>query len=267
MPKVSVEDAQNYTQSDFFSLKDDGDYKEVRLMYDNLEDIPAYIGHQVVFKFKGKDYKKFVSCLRNDIHEPESNCPFCQGIYDEDSKTFINKIPAKPRLYLQLYNEKSNKVQVWDKPYKFYNDLRNLIKRQLKGKLVSNIVEIVRNGEKGDPQTQYVARVVDSDSLQLKDLPSELQVEGKFIYVKTAEEMLEYFDVGYFKAEDEDKEDEKPARRSTTARRSTSASSRPATPPAEEPAARHRSTETQKVEKPVVEDELDVEPDDETEVF
>lgn len=198
MVRASGKDADKYTASEYFGLKNDGDFAEVRFLYNSFDDIYREIVHSVkVRQSNGKDYEKHVDCLR-EFHEPVEKCPFCEA-----------GLPQISRLCLQVYNIVLNKVQVWERSNKYFDELKAKLSRRIKGNLCANIIEISRIGEAGSMQTKYDVAVVQSDEIQITQLPKEIELRGKFILEKTAVQMNEYLQRpggGYFMADDTEEE-------------------------------------------------------------
>ena len=176
----------------YFSLKNDKDVARVRFMYDNIDDVIGYAVHEV--EVDGK--KRYVNCLRS-YGDPIDDCPFCKA----------HKFQAA-KLFVPLYNEDTERVEMWERGKKFFAKLTSLCARY--DHLVSHVFEIERNGKPGSTQTTYEIYPVTEDDITLDDLPEVQKIIGGIVLDKTAEEMQTYLDTGYFP----DTEAEQPVRRS-----------------------------------------------------
>ena len=185
----------------YFSLKGDGDSAIVRFLYKDVDDVEGYAVHEV--EIDGK--KRYVNCLR-EYNQPIDDCPFCRAKKFQVAKLFV-----------PVYNEDEQKVQVWERGKKFFQKISGLCSRYNKAPIYQQTFEIVRNGKPGDTQTTYeIYRTddpVDDTSLKDYDMP---EILGSIVLDKSAEDMEFYLDNEYFPPE----EDEAPIRRSSSSRRS-----------------------------------------------
>lgn len=170
----------------FFSLQNDGDIKEVRFMYNDIEDVDGYAVHQV--EIEGK--KRYVNCLR-DYNDPIDKCPFCREHMFQTAKLFI-----------PVYDVKDDKVRIWERGKKFFAKMSSLCSRY--PNLISHVFEIERNGKKGDTQTTYEIYEVDKDDKTLEDFPEVPDIIGGLVLDKSAEDMEYYLESGEFPPEEDD---------------------------------------------------------------
>lgn len=211
----------------YFSLKGDGDSAIVRFLYKDVDDVEGYAVHEV--EIDGK--KRYVNCLR-EYNQPIDDCPFCRAKKFQVAKLFV-----------PVYNEDEQKVQVWERGKKFFQKISGLCSRYNKAPIYQQTFEIVRNGKPGDTQTTYeiyrTDEPVDDTSLKDYDMP---EILGSIVLDKSAEDMEFYLDNEYFppeedetpvrrsssrrSREDDEEEDERPARRSSSSGRRTPASRR-----------------------------------------
>ena len=204
MARFTAQDADKYGGkggAGFFSLKGDGDSAVVRFLYNDVDDVEGYAVHEV--EIDGK--KRYVNCLR-DYNSPIDDCPFCRAKKYQVAKLFV-----------PLYNEDEQKVQVWERGKKFFAKISGICSRYNKAPIFQQTFEIVRNGKPGDTQTTYeIYRTeddIDKDArLDDYDMP---EILGGTILDKSAEDMEFYLDAGYFPPE----EDEAPRRSSSSRRR------------------------------------------------
>ncbi len=211
----------------YFSLKGDGDSAVVRFLYNDVDDVEGYAVHEI--EIDGK--KRYVNCLR-EYNQPIDDCPFCKAKQYQIAKLFI-----------PLYNEDEDKIQVWERGKKFFSKISGICSRYNKAPIVSQTFEIVRNGKPGDKQTSYEIYRTDepADDTRVEDFEAP-NILGSTILDKTAEDMEFYLEEGYFPPE----EDEMPTRRSS--RRD------------EEEAPRRRSSRREEPEEDVEEEEVEERP-------
>lgn len=204
MGRISLNDLDNYGNGgnggSFFKLSNDKEVARVRLMLNKPEDIENFM--YGVHEVEVGDRKRYVNCLRS-YDEPVDKCPFCEA-----------KKKVIPKIFVPLYNEDAEEVQVWDRGKKFMSTLSSFMARYAKPTLVSHVVEIERNGKPKDMQTTYALYEVDKDDTTLEDLPEPVEVLGTIILDKTEDDMNYYLEAGEFPPEDE----EQPVRRRTSRR-------------------------------------------------
>ena len=212
----------------YFSLKGDGDSAIVRFLYKDVDDVEGYAVHEV--EIDGK--KRYVNCLR-EYNQPIDDCPFCRAKKFQVAKLFV-----------PVYNEDEQKVQVWERGKKFFQKISGLCSRYNKAPIYQQTFEIVRSGKPGDTQTTYEIYRTDDpvDDASLKDYEMP-EILGSVVLDKSADDMEFYLDNGYFPPEedeapvrrssssrrgreDDEEEDERPARRSSSSGRRTPASRR-----------------------------------------
>lgn len=198
----------------YFSLKNDKDVATVRFMYNSVDDVEGYAVHQV--EINGK--KRYVNCLR-EYNQPVDMCPFCREKKFQTAKLFI-----------PLYNEDEQKVQVWERGKKFFAKISSICARY--PNVVSHKFEIERNGKPKETTTTYEIYEVGSDDTTLEDLPEVQDPVGTIILDKSADDMEFYLENGYFppdgdedmpirrrSSRDVEEEESEPVRRRTPATR------------------------------------------------
>lgn len=189
MARFSFADADNYgTQGagSFFVLKDDKDTAKVRFLYNGIEDVEGYAVHQVEMP-DGK--QRYVNCLRA-YNEPIDNCPFCEV-----------QMKVTPKLFLKLYNEDAGECQIWERGKTYFQRMASLSTRY--NPLCNEIVEIERNGKKGDKQTTYEFYPLENSPVNLDDYECSEPL-GTIILDKTADEMNIFLDTGEFPDDGQD---------------------------------------------------------------
>ena len=161
------------TGINFFSLKDRETMK-IRFLYKDIEEVESYSVHQITLA-DGK--KKNVSCTRA-TNEPVQNCPLCA----------IGNKP-RARIYLNVVNEKTHKLLVWERSAQFLDTLEGYIKRY--GDLRDYIFEVERKGTGLD--TEYVIYPLGQSIIEDKSvLPETPKILGTLLLDKSAQD-LEYY--------------------------------------------------------------------------
>ena len=208
--RFNADEAENYGGQGgggFFSIQNDKECKQVRFMYNKVEDVEGYAVHKV--EVNGKD--RYVNCLR-EFNQPQDVCPFCR-----EGK------PVQARLFIPLYNIAEESVQLWDRGKTMFSKITSLCSRYATRKnLVNNIFEVERNGKPKDQKTTYEMYQLEADDTELEDLPEAPKILGGFVLDKTADDMEYYLEQGEFPptSDDDDEEDEAPVRRRDSGRES-----------------------------------------------
>jgi hypothetical protein len=211
MARFRAEEVNNYGGQGgggFFSIANDKEVKQVRLMYNTIDDVEGMSVHKV----KVGEKERYVNCLR-EYNDPVDTCPFCR----EGLKT-------QARLFIPIYNIDEDTAQIWDKGKTMFQKITSLCNRYTNKdtNLVNNVFEIERNGKPKDMKTTYEFYNIDCDDTELEDLPESPKIFGGLVLDKSAEDMEYYLEEGQFPPTD-DAEDEQPRRReSRTAERSSS---------------------------------------------
>ena len=190
MAKISIGNAGKYTStgSDFFTLKDDGDIAQVRLLYVDPEgkDMDFYLVHQIETEVNGRKVRKYVSCLAVDdegrMHKDD--CPLCKA-----------GVKTQEKLFLQLYDETDGKLKVWERGKNFVGKIVSFLNRY--GSLVERPIEIERKGKKGDTSTTYEMFALEKDGKGLDDFPEKIDIEGTFIVRASKQDMIDMVDGVY----------------------------------------------------------------------
>ncbi|GEM_PF-6752325 len=201
MVRVARGDAEHYKSFDYdyFQLKQHNDAAEVRLLYNDPEEIQYDAVHKVVIDPTTKK-EKWVDCLRTHT-DPVDMCPLCQS-----------GMPVQLRLFLQLFVINKlvgadvlpvNRPAIFERG-KGYGDVVSTGIRRAKLPLVANIFEIVRSGAANSKETTYPLTLLPADkpdTTTLEDCGEPVERE-KLILVKTADEMNFYLQHGYFENND-----------------------------------------------------------------
>jgi len=193
MARTTHEAAREYDNQgtfDIFVLENDQDAKKVQFMINSTEDILAYTYHGIGMQSaRGIGYERKVSCLKTSKDDPMGTCPLCDG----GDPGGVGKI--KTARFIPLYSVDENKVLLWERGAKFIdNTVKGFINRMVANgrSLPSLVVEIVRNGKKGDQQTTYVTYPL--ENYQSKDI-ADLDIpdpEGSLIAKWTKQDMQQY---------------------------------------------------------------------------
>lgn len=161
----------------FFSLKDKETIK-IRFLISKIEDVESYSVHTITMP-DGK--KKNVSCLRQP-NEPVQNCPLC---------AISNR--AKARIYLNVVDEKTHDLMVWERSAQFLDTLEGYITRY--GDLRDYIFEVERKGT--GLNTEYLIYPLGQNIINDKSvLPEPVSVLGKSLLDKNFNELTQYVNTG-----------------------------------------------------------------------
>jgi len=201
MARFSADQADNYGGQGgggFFSIQNDKQVKQVRFMYDKVEDIEGMSVHKV--ELNGKD--RYVNCLR-EYNDPIDTCPFCR-----------EKKPVQARLFIPVYNLDEDAVQIWDRGKTMFQKMTSLCSRYAtKNNLVNNIFEVERNGKPKDQKTTYEIYQIDKDDTEIADLGELPKILGSLVMDKSAEDMEYYLEEGEFPPTDDDSDNDSGVRR------------------------------------------------------
>lgn len=180
--RFGFNDADNYGQQNagsFFQLKDDKDTAKVRFLYETIEDVQGYVVHEI--EVDGRH--RYVGCLRS-YNEAVDKCPLCADGYK-----------PIPKLFLKLYNEDTQEAQIWERGKSYFQRIASLASHY--NPLCNEIVEVERNGKKGDMQTKYEFYPLENSEFNLDDIECSEPL-GTIILDKTADEMRDFLQTGDF---------------------------------------------------------------------
>lgn len=183
MARFSFQDADNYGSEgsgSFFTLKDHGDTAKVRFLYNSIDDVEGYAVHQVEMP-DGK--QRYVNCLRA-YNEPIDKCPFCAA-----------QLKVTPKLFLKLYNEDAGECQIWERGKTYFARIASLSSHY--NPLCNEIIEVERNGKKGDKQTKYEFYPLENSPVNLDDYECSEPL-GTIILDKSADDMYAFLDTCEF---------------------------------------------------------------------
>ena len=172
-------DLDNYASTgSFFSLKNDGDFRTVRFMYNDVSGLDGYGLHRV----KVNGYDRNVDCLR-EYNDPLNKCPLCEARY----KVF-------PKFFVNLYDDETQEQLIWERGQNFYSQFADLC--QGCNPLVSYPVKIIRHGKKGDMETTYEFEVQEQDDFTLDDCPEPINPYDVSIIKASYDELLTFVQTG-----------------------------------------------------------------------
>lgn len=192
MARMTHEDAkqfENRGQFDSFSLSDDGDSAKVQFLIDDSNDVLTYTTHEIpMIAQSGREYKRKVSCLKNHKDDPAGTCPLCDA-----------GKPIKVTRYVPMFDIENGKATLWERGPRFCDSqLSGFFSRaRANGSDIKNlVVEIVRQGKKGDQSTTYalypMERIESVDTSNV-EIP---EPEGSLIATWTPAEMQNYITTG-----------------------------------------------------------------------
>ena len=138
MSRLNAQQAQSFPENtgrgSFLSLSNDGDSAVVRVAYNNVDDIPIYLVHDVPVDGRNRQ----VGCLRTDNSQPDSVCPLCaNGSY-----------PRKV-YYFNVRNEETDEMQIWSRSEAFFKKNMETLLREYNnsGTPLTDIpIKIIRKG-------------------------------------------------------------------------------------------------------------------------
>lgn len=163
MPRINFDAADKYSNSNgkyYLKLTNDGDYEEVTLLADTVDDIPIYAVHKV--EVNGFVVK--VNCLRAP-DEDKHVCPLCAA-----------GKPSDVSVELLLYTA-DGEVKVFERGKKFIPKIQHWAKRY--PLLCKPVFEVVRIGKAGDMQTTYEFEAVGNGKItSWKELVDEEQIQS-----------------------------------------------------------------------------------------
>ena len=197
MARFNADDVEHYGGqggAGFLRLANDGDVVKVRFMYRGIENVEGLSVHEIKIDNK----RRYVNCLRS-YSEPVEKCPFCKA-----------GRPVSAKLFVPVYDEKEDRVKIWERGKKFFAKISGLCSRY--PNLVEHVFEVERHGKAGDTNTTYEIYNVDGEKLDFEDLPEVPEILGGVVLDKSADDMECFLETGEFPPTDDDSE-ERPVRR------------------------------------------------------
>lgn len=192
MARVTYSDAtkfENHSQFDIFNLENDGDSAKVQFLFKDANGILAYTVHEVPMKTqRGTEYMRKVGCLCDSPDAPKGTCPFC----DEGR-------PVKVARYIPLYDVDNDKALLWERgPRLIDGTLLPFLKRTVQRGIdpEKQVVEIIRQGRKGDQSTTYAIERFDTEPAKDTSHIEIPDAEGTLIAKWSASDMATYINTG-----------------------------------------------------------------------
>lgn len=182
MAKFNYQESEHYgsAKSSYFSLKDDGNTARIRFLYRTMDDVLGVSVHEIQLS---DGTTMDVECLRA-YNEPVDKCPLCSA-----------NIKTKASLFVPVYDVDDDQVKIWTRGKTFFNKLSNLCSHNKC--LVNTVFEVERKGAKGDSKTTYELYPIQTDNVDINDLP-EVQIEDVAYKVKTFDELNRFLQTGTF---------------------------------------------------------------------
>lgn len=201
MARMSHEDAKQFESPtlDILSLQDDGDTERVQFLISSIEEVMSFTYHGVTMLSQNKrEYERKISCLKTSMADPEGTCPMC----DHGAK-------VKTTRFIPMYSHTQQKVILWERSSRFVDQiLGGFINRMITTNGVKDfknlVVDIVRNGRKGDQRTTYAFYPLENETpvdVTNMEIPDP---EGSLIATWTPAEMQRYATEGVIPTENGD---------------------------------------------------------------
>lgn len=194
MARMLHDDAKQFENNntyEIFSLADDQDSERVQILVNIPDDILAYTVHEVPdISSSGKPYTRKVSCLKTSKDDLDGICPLC----DSGQKIKVSR-------FIPVYSYNEGVVKLWERSGKFIDtNLFGFIRRMQVQNGIEDmknlVVDIVRNGKRGDNKTTYafypMERVEPKDVSGI-EIP---EVEGGIIALWDKKDMNYYVTTG-----------------------------------------------------------------------
>ena len=159
----------------YFSLKNDKETRQVRFLYNTINDIYFDIVHEVTVNNKTQT----IACLNSDGSNPQG-CPLCAHGHNQNIK-----------LYIPVLDLTDNTVKIWTRSKGFIGQLQALAGRN--NPISGAVIEVMRIGAPRDPKTQYVLQpVAMNDGKTVEQLGVTLPDHTKMMRVMDYAQMNNY---------------------------------------------------------------------------
>jgi hypothetical protein len=203
--QVSVEEMlrseapKETNNTNYFSLKKDGDSAIVRFLHKDINDFDVLDVHNVDVG----GYKRKVNCLRRPNGKVDE-CQFCRNnTFDEENRTYKFSLQRRFFVHLLEYETPQKATEkVWERSKDLIKTLNQYVEDY--GPLCDRLYKIVRHGETGSTETKYDILALDKDRFN----PSEYVFNkeqlnykpalGTAVLDKTNEEIDGYLVTGNF---------------------------------------------------------------------
>lgn len=176
MARLNAEQAATFPssggRSSFLSLANDGDSAVVRFAYNTVDEM---MGCDTIHSIKNNQTDKYVTvdCLKTDYSNPDSVCPLCAA-----------GIPMRKTYFLQVRNEETGEMQLWQRSESFVRDTLAPILKDYEddGTPITGVpIKIVRKGAKGDLNTKYNLIPRQVDGMTLDQFPEDIDIRAEGI--------------------------------------------------------------------------------------
>lgn len=186
MGRINPNEMDNYSreemESEWLSLKDDGDIERVQFLYETYNDLDAFAVHKV--RINGQQYDRMVNCIR-DYEDPVDRCPLCAAGYK-----------VEPALILAMYSHNDQKIKIWQRGKTFRKLIESKFNRY--PDLSNMVFEIERHGKKGDQKTTYeLIAMPDVEPVDVSEIKKP-EFIGSVIIDADANAMEEFLQTGEF---------------------------------------------------------------------
>lgn len=166
MARLSANDVEliypssNANRCDWFGIKGDKQTKQVRILYNTIEDVYFDVVHEVSVNNRTKT----VACL-NSHGESVDSCPMCKAGYQQ-----------RVLMYVPILDLTDNKIKLWGRSKGFLAQIQGLMMRN--NPLSGTVFEIMRNGAPRDPKTTYLFQpLAANDGTTVETILNSLQVQ------------------------------------------------------------------------------------------
>lgn len=179
--KFGMDDLEKYSpegNTNYFSLKNDGDKAQVRIMYENINDVEGHCVHKV--KQKNGQFT-YVECLRN-YEDPIDCCPLCASKVNGDSKLMS-------RIWVPMYITEESRAVLWERGKSFWKDQLYPLMVEKGEPFCAHVFTVERHGAAGDIETTYELIDEGADHITLDDFDEIPDPVGTIIQEKTFEEL------------------------------------------------------------------------------
>lgn len=159
----------------YFSIKGDRQTKQVRFLYNTINDIFFDVIHEVTVNNRTQT----IQCLNADGSNP-NGCPLCQQGFDQIVK-----------LYIPVLDLSDNTVKIWTRSKNFVAQLQGLAARN--NPISGVVIEVMRIGAQRDPKTQYVLQPITmNDGKTVEQLGVKIPDSSSLMRVMDYNQMQNY---------------------------------------------------------------------------
>ncbi len=163
--RLSVNDVElvypssNANRCEWFGIKGDRQTKQVRILYNTIDDVYFDVVHEVNVNNRNRT----ISCL-NSRGESIDSCPLCKAGYQQ-----------KVLMYIPVLDLSDNKIKIWTRSKNFLAKIQGLMMRN--NPLSGTVIEITRIGAPRDPKTDYLFQpMAMNDGTTVETILSQLNI-------------------------------------------------------------------------------------------